>query len=176
MDVDELCAAVNAALSEANVEVADGRTTGAVTPRNVRYYRTLGLVSPPTRRAGRSQYDDHHVDEIVAVKTAQAQGASLEELRARRARSQVEPSTVRLTAEGLGVVKLATFGVERRAITEVPLLAAARVDLPDLFGWSVRIVSEQFGELTISGAGDRPTAAQLESIRRMLDDEPPADP
>lgn len=84
MTIDELCKEVNRRLDEDELEVWDSRVTVAVTPRNVRYYQTLGLLPAPSRRDGRADYSSDHVEAIVQIKHAQADGTALNELPHRR--------------------------------------------------------------------------------------------
>lgn len=84
MTIDELCTEVNRRLDEDELKIWDSRVTVAVTPRNVRYYQTLGLLPAPSRTDGRADYSSEHVDAIVQIKHAQADGTALNELPQRR--------------------------------------------------------------------------------------------
>lgn len=57
MNLDELCDEVNRVLLARGISVADGRTASVVTPRNVRHYRTIGLLEPSSRGDGRAEYE-----------------------------------------------------------------------------------------------------------------------
>ena len=49
--------------------------------RTIRYYTTLGLLSPPSEMRGRvAYYDETHVLQIVAIKQLQAQNLSLSDI------------------------------------------------------------------------------------------------
>lgn len=48
-----------------------------MTPRNVRAYQTRGLISPPDRQGRRSVYGLHHMRQLMAVRRARADGATL---------------------------------------------------------------------------------------------------
>ena len=49
--------------------------------RTIRYYTTLGLLSPPAEMRGRvAYYDETHVLQIVAIKQLQAQNLSLSDI------------------------------------------------------------------------------------------------
>lgn len=53
-------------------------------PRLVRYYTTLGLLDGPSRMEGRTAYyGRRHLLQLLAVKSLQAQGLSLEEVQQR---------------------------------------------------------------------------------------------
>ncbi len=48
-----------------------------MTPRNVRAYQTRGLISAPEREGRRSVYGRGHLRQLVAVRRARAEGATL---------------------------------------------------------------------------------------------------
>ncbi len=78
-DLDGLCAAAAEALR--GVQTGDARTSDTPDARLVRYYQSLGLVDRPLAYAGRSAvYGYRHLLQIVAVKSAQAAGASLAQI------------------------------------------------------------------------------------------------
>lgn len=169
MDIDELCEIVNRTITEAGIEVTDGRTAQTVTPRNVRYYRTIGLLEPPRRDGGRAVYDDDHVRAIVAIKRAQAAGRSLEELKPRR-----------VDVDTAGLVRMLSPSAEQ--ILETPVFAQSsalssaawsegglrsqrnrRLAEPTGLGWSVRI-----GDKVLSGFGPPPDAETLRQLTALL--------
>ena len=49
LDLQQLCDEANQRLADRNVQPSSGRANPVVTPRNVRYYQTLGLLPPVTR-------------------------------------------------------------------------------------------------------------------------------
>ena len=75
--IDEFVAACATALDEANIVQNDARTASAPDARTIRYYQSLGLLSPPTRHGHAAQYSPQHVAEVVAIKRAQAAGNKL---------------------------------------------------------------------------------------------------
>lgn len=173
MNIDELCAEVNRVLDEQGVTVADGRTSSVVTPRNIRYYCSLGLVKPPVREGKRAKYERSHVNEVVSVKKAQVEGASLEQilklLRTSRLSTGKTPEVSWMlnlaresrTLEPFGKVDFSVFR-SQSSVVETPDMSWRSRSL----GWSLRI-----GEMTLSGAGEPPTDQQIESIRKILDDD-----
>lgn len=53
-------------------------------PRMLRYYQSIGLLSPPAAVRGRTPlFGRRHLEEVLAVKRLQADGVSLEDVRSR---------------------------------------------------------------------------------------------
>ena len=173
MTLNELCDEVNVLLERLGVEIADGRTASVVTPRNVRYYRTAGLVSPPRRVDGRADYDQVHVDEIVNLKKAQASGVSLEELSTERLKQnhiavrRPEPDLSRSFDTSLRLNALTSQSLSAAPIR--PLFSATPAGVFDL-GWSIRI-----GDITLSGPANPPTQEQIDAVAAVLSPEPADD-
>ena len=174
MDIDSLCEEVNAILSKQGIDVTDGRTAPTVNPRNVRYYRTIGLIDPPSREGGRAVYTTDHVAEIVAIKRAQADGTSLDDLRRARelkdlfdglSRRESETSSFDnaqaawLSSFQLAAPRLATHAeLHLRGATGAP----TPPEPPDA-GWVYRV-----GPYFLSGFGPSPTDDQVAAIRFLL--------
>lgn len=76
VSVRELAESVNAWCDEHGVSPASGQAGVAVTERNVRYYRSLGLLDPPLAGGGQGFGEKHRL-QLVAVKLLQAQGLPL---------------------------------------------------------------------------------------------------
>lgn len=164
MNLDELCDEANRVLASRGISIADGRTASVVTPRNVRYYRTIGLLKPPTRRDRRAVYGQFHIDEIVEIKQAQHDGISLELLIEQR--NKVEARRLDLP--------LNTFSM-KSIVTEAPMLSSflsffapqeddisPRSD--EVRGWSIH-----FGGIVLSGLGTPPSRQQIDAIRKALE-------
>ena len=63
---------------------ASGRITAVPDIRTLRYYTTLGLLSPPEETRGRTAlYGRRHLAEAVAIKRLQASGESLQSIQQR---------------------------------------------------------------------------------------------
>jgi len=175
--IDELCDLVNAKLEDDAVVPSDSRATSIVTPRNVRYYRTLGLMSAPTRAGGRSDYNSTHLDEVLRIKRAQANGTSLSDLkRANEISGMIERQRAAVTWSGPNPVAnfLPSFVSNFSRPSESDMLDPVHAmtgqveagNVGQRFGWSVRI-----GGVTLSGEGARPTSDQLQRITEVLDNE-----
>jgi len=82
-DLHGLALAVNRQVAQAGWSPDDERVAAQLDARTVRYYQTLGLVSRPERYDGRrARYGYGHLLQLVALKALQAQGLSLEQIRA----------------------------------------------------------------------------------------------
>lgn len=166
VNLDELCVEVNRQLDARGISVADGRTASVVTPRNIRYYRTIGLLKPPTRRDGHAEYEYFHVDDIVAIKQAQRDGITLEQLLEQRKKTETEEIDISLMLNH----SFNSFSKTPPTLNFLVSKAEAlelNVDLSEsdtVFGWSIFI-----GTNTLSGSGSRPTQQQIDAIRKILD-------
>jgi DNA-binding transcriptional MerR regulator len=76
--IDELGAAVAAALAEGYDGPPNGRVRDVPDRRTIRYYTTLGLLDSPAEMKGRTAlYGRRHLLQLVAIKQLQARGQSL---------------------------------------------------------------------------------------------------
>src|SRR3954468_22443455 len=79
--IDELGAAVTAALAEGHDGAPNGRVRDVPDRRTIRYYTTLGLIDRPAEMRGRTAlYGRRHLLQLVAIKKLQARGQSLAEV------------------------------------------------------------------------------------------------
>jgi DNA-binding transcriptional MerR regulator len=165
VNLDELCAEVNRVLEARGISVPDGRTASVVTPRNVRYYRTIGLMQPPSRSGGRAEYQQEHLDEIVEIKKAQHEGISLEQLLELRKREWDVSPEISFNAN-LRTSEIVTNTIFRNVLSH-SLSSVADVRSQEeehSIGWSIR-----FGEIVISGPGAPPTGHQIAAIRKVFE-------
>jgi hypothetical protein len=144
MTLPELVEAVNVWCEEHRVEPANGQAADRLSERNVRFYRTTGLLEAPVSADGRG-YGEIHRLQLIAVRLLQAQGLPL-----RRIRELLHGRTLEDLRE-----------IEKRGIAE---LAAARCGGPDGLAatgtgtWSVAALDEDF--LLVSRRG-RPIPPDL---------------
>jgi DNA-binding transcriptional MerR regulator len=68
--------AVNQWCDEHSVFPANGQTGAQMTVRNIRYYRTLGLLDPPEIGGGQGFGEKHRL-QLIAIRLLQAQGLPL---------------------------------------------------------------------------------------------------
>jgi hypothetical protein len=76
--IAELADASAAALDALGIAAPNGQVRDRPDVRTIRYYSTLGLIDPPLEMTGRTAlYGSRHLMQVLAVKAAQARGASL---------------------------------------------------------------------------------------------------
>src|SRR3954451_8201285 len=79
--IDELGAAVPAALAEGYDGAPTGRVRDVPDRRTIRYYTTLGLLDRPAEMRGRTAYyGPRHLLQLLAIKRLQAAGKTLSEI------------------------------------------------------------------------------------------------
>lgn len=148
--VSELADQVNAWCSEHSVVPANGQAGESVTERNIRFYRTIGLLDAP-ENSGRG-FGEKHFLQLVAIRLLQAQGLPL-----RRIRELLFGRTVAELRE-----------VQKRGIAEIRgAIAATRFPAPagdEL--WRVTPLDDDF--MIVSRRGTSLSAAQREAILRVL--------
>jgi DNA-binding transcriptional MerR regulator len=76
LSAQRLADLVNQWCDEHSVFPANGQTGEQMTVRNVRYYRTLGLLDPPETGGGQGFGEKHRL-QLIAVRLLQAQGLPL---------------------------------------------------------------------------------------------------
>lgn len=81
-EIAELRTLVARALATSDYQPAESARVRAVPDtRTIRYYTTLGLISPPSEMRGRTAfYDQSHVLQIVAIKRLQSQNLTLSDI------------------------------------------------------------------------------------------------
>jgi len=164
MDIKELCERANKRLETDNLVHQNGRVSIEVTPRNVRYYQTIGLLPHPTRVDGRASYDEHHIDDIIAIKRAQANGQSLRTISRQNSGPRQQPS--HLAHDELSTANFRQQLFSLNMLTSTTHFSKAFDSPPtfnDNFGWSLQV-----GKVTISGFGDRPSVQQIEQLNDIL--------
>ena len=78
--IQELARRVNAWCDEHRIAPANGQAGDAVTERNIRYYRTLGLVDAPVSGEG-AGFTELHEEQLKSIRLLQAQGLPLRRIR-----------------------------------------------------------------------------------------------
>jgi DNA-binding transcriptional MerR regulator len=78
LSAEELADQINDWCEQHDVQPASGQAGERLTERNIRYYRTLGLVDAPSVGNG---YTEKHRLQLIAVRLLQAQGLPLSRIR-----------------------------------------------------------------------------------------------
>ena len=76
----ELANAVNEWCLKAGLKPANGQVGESLTERNIRFYRTAGIVDGPRTGGGRG-YGERHLLQLTAIRILQAQGIPLRRIR-----------------------------------------------------------------------------------------------
>src|SRR5215475_3508569 len=79
LSAEELAESVNDWCQKHRVEPASGQAGERMTVRNIRYYRALGLLDPPTAN-GHHGFGEKHRLQLVAIRLLQAQGLPLQRI------------------------------------------------------------------------------------------------
>lgn len=77
---EELATTVQEWCEEHHVLPANGQAAEQITERNIRYYRTIGLLDPPLGNYTRTFSDKHRL-QLIAIRIYQAQGLPLRKIR-----------------------------------------------------------------------------------------------
>lgn len=80
LSAGELAEQVNHWCDQNGVAPASGQAGDRMTERNIRYYRTLGLLDPPLAGGGRG-FGEKHLAQLIALRLLQAQGLPLSRIR-----------------------------------------------------------------------------------------------
>ena len=149
--LQQLSGLVNQWCEEHEILPASGQAGEFVSERNIRYYRTLGLVDPPEGVG----YGEKHRLQLIAIRLLQAQGLPL-----RRIRDLLYGRSLSDLRE-----------IQKRGIVEAKKAASAtRIVMPvgdEL--WRAIPIDEDF--LLFSRRGTSLTSDQLEAVRRALQTE-----
>lgn len=78
--LEELAQAVQEWCEEHHVVPANGQAAEQISERNIRYYRTLGLLDPPLGNYTKTFTEKHRL-QLIAIRVYQAQGFPLRKIR-----------------------------------------------------------------------------------------------
>jgi DNA-binding transcriptional MerR regulator len=155
LSINELADQVNAWCKQHGIEPANGQSGELVSPRNIRFYRTTGLVDAP--ESGGTIYGEKHLLQLTAVRLLQAQGLPL-----RRIRELLFGRAIEELRE-----------IQRRGLAEAKSLSATRPLMPasdEL--WRMIPINDDF--MIVSRRGATLSAEQRAAILRAL--QGPSDP
>ncbi len=126
----ELADSVNQWCSEHRLEPANGQVATTISERNIRFYRTIGLLDAPSCGGGRG-YGEKHFRQLVAIRLLQSRGLPL-----RRVRESLHGRSLEELKE-----------IESRASEEQSALAPEPPALPPIAkgsSWSARPIGDDF--------------------------------
>lgn len=147
--ISELADRVNAWCAEHGIEPASGQAGERVSERNIRFYRTTGLVDAPA--SGGRGFGETHFLQLVAIRLLQAQGLPL-----RRIRELLFGRTPQELRE-----------VQRRGLAEARSLAATRTAMPQAEElWRMIPLDADF--LLVSRRGTSLSAEQRDALLCVL--------
>ena len=80
LSLEELASAVQEWCAEHRIAPANGQAAEEITERNIRYYRTLGLLDPAIGNYAKTFSEKHRL-QLIAIRIYQAQGLPLRKIR-----------------------------------------------------------------------------------------------
>jgi DNA-binding transcriptional MerR regulator len=150
MSVEQLAETVNDWCDEHGISPASGQAGERITVRNVRYYRTLGLIDPPALGGGQGFGEKHRL-QLVAIRLLQAQGLPLSRIQELLFGRSVE-DLKQIETKGLAELETAGFNAFRPSLNE---------------SWSVAPLNEEF--MLVSRRGRRLSAEIREQLLTILE-------
>jgi len=150
MSVDQLAEAVNDWCDEHGISPANGQAGERMTVRNLRYYRTLGLIDAPALGGGQG-FGEKHRSQLVAIRLLQAQGLPLSRIQELLFGRSVEELR-QIEKKGLAEMAAAGFNGFRPALHE---------------SWSVAPLNEEF--MLVSRRGRRISPELRERLLGVLE-------
>jgi DNA-binding transcriptional MerR regulator len=148
-----LAAAVNDWCAEHDVAPANAQAGECVTERNIRFYRTMGLVDAP--EGGSAGYGEKHLLQLVAIRLLQAQGLPLRRIR--------ELLYGRSLAE-LREIRRRGLQEARKSAAEIPFAVGSTSGADEL--WRMIPLDEDF--LLVSRRGTPLTPGQRAAVLQAL--------
>ena len=134
--VEDLAREVNEWCDRHDVVPASGQSGERMTGRNIRYYRTLGLLDAPVAGGG-AGYGEKHRLQLIAIRLLQAQGLPL--------------SRVRELLFGRTLEELQR--VERQGLAELQANRVAAFRPSSSEGWAMTPLDEEFLLVSRRGRG-----------------------
>ena len=150
--LEELARAVQDWCAEHKVFPANGQSAEEITERNIRYYRTLGLLDPPIGNYAKTFSDKHRL-QLIAIRLYQAQGLPLRKIRDELYGKSLEDLVVlekQVSKRGKKAVSIA-----------VPFAAPSAIE-----SWSVVPLTDEF--LLVSRQNRQLPRSVIEKINQLL--------
>jgi DNA-binding transcriptional MerR regulator len=149
---EHLAAQVNDWCEQHAVKPANGQTGERITVRNIRYYRTLGLLDPPLAGGGQGFGEKHRL-QLTAIRLLQAQGLPL---------GRIQELLYSRSLEGLREI-------ECRGLAELEQNLNASFQLSANESWGVMPLNEEF--MLISRRGRKLPSALKERLLAILNQQ-----
>jgi DNA-binding transcriptional MerR regulator len=150
--LEELAGAVQDWCQEHRVTPANGQAAEEITERNIRYYRTLGLLDPPIGNYAKTFSEKHRL-QLIAIRLFQAQGLPLRKIRDELYGKSVEDLTELAKQAGKRGTKAMSLSV--------PFLPPAASE-----SWSVVPLTGEF--LLVSRQNQQLPRGVIEKINQIL--------
>lgn len=150
--LEELAGAVQDWCQEHRVTPANGQAAEEITERNIRYYRTLGLLDAPIGNYAKTFSEKHRL-QLIAIRLFQAQGLPLRKIRDELYGKSVEDLT--------DLAKQASKRGSKALSLNVPFLPLSASE-----AWSVVPLAGEF--LLISRQNQQLPRGVVEKINQIL--------
>ena len=150
--LEELAREVQAWCKEHGISPANGQAAEEITKRNIRYYRTLGLLDPPIGNYAKT-FSEKHKLQLIAIRLYQAQGLPL-----RKIRDELYGKSL----EDLGALEK-QVGKRGKKMFSMP---SVFTPLPAGETWGVTPLSEEF--LLVSRGNRQLPRGVIEKIKEVL--------
>ncbi len=137
MKFDELIRQANSRLSELGLDqLPDGRLADRLAPRSVRFLRQAGVISRPEGVGSGAQWNEIHLQQLITVRSLQAAGLSINEIRDRiqgldleRLRQLADEAVASWKSEGTGATDISPCS-SWQLTPEFILVSTHRTGLP----------------------------------------------
>ncbi len=150
--LEELAGAVQKWCEAHHIVPANGQAAEEITERNIRYYRTLGLLDPPLGNYTKTFSDKHRL-QLIAIRLYQAQGLPLRKIRDE------------LYGKSLEDLVALEKQVSKRG--KQPISLAVPFQMPAVTeSWSVVPLAEEF--LLVSRQNKELPRSIIEQIKKLL--------
>lgn len=150
--LEELAGAVQEWCAEHRIVPANGQAAEEITERNIRYYRTLGLLDAPVGSYTKSFSEKHRL-RLIAIRIYQAQGLPL-----RKIRDELYGKSL----DDLVALEKQVAKQGKKALSiSVPFAASAENE-----SWSVVALADEF--LLVSRQNRQLPRSVIEKINQLL--------
>jgi DNA-binding transcriptional MerR regulator len=150
MSAEQVAETVNDWCDEHGISPASGQAGERITVRNIRYYRTLGLIDPPELGGGQGFGEKHRL-QLVAIRLLQAQGLPLNRIQELLFGRSIE-DLKQIEKKGLAEMEASEFDGFRPVLSE---------------SWSVAPLNEEF--MLVSRRGRKLSAEVRERLLQVLE-------